>query len=406
MPMRIAYIVSRFPHLPETFILREMICLEKLGWDIELYPLIYQKQKIIHDEAVPWLDRAHRLPWLSGEIIRVNFREFLYRPGFYLSLWMQILRENIRSPKFLIRAMLLFPKAVLMAKMFRDDNIKHIHAHYATHPALVAWIIHQLTGISYSVTVHAHDIFVDKSMLATKMCKSTKIVAISEYNRDYLARFLGDWVREKTQVIHCGIEPDWYAPLISRRGVNNVFEIISIGSLQLYKGQKYLVQACALLRDRGVSFRCRMVGGGSLYSELSQMIETLDLKGKVELLGPKKQEDVAPILSGADCYIQPSVITSSGKMEGIPVALMEAMASELPVVASSLSGIPELVIDGKTGWLVPPGDPMALANAIEDVYNNPSEAATRAIQGRKVVLSDFTLTSNVAELSLMFSKFA
>ena len=132
----------------------------------------------------------------------------------------------------------------------------------------------------------------------------------------------------------------------------------------------------------------------------------MDLKGKVELLGPKKQEDVAPILSGADCYVQPSVITSSGKMEGIPVALMEAMASELPVVASSLSGIPELVIDGKTGWLVPPGDPMALANAIEDVYNNPSEAATRAIQGRKVVLSDFTLTSNVAELSLMFSKFA
>ena len=191
MSKKIVYIVSRFPHLPETFILREMIHLEKLGWEVELYPLVIQRQDLIHEEARPWLARAHAVPWLSLPLIRANLGRFIRQPGQYLSLLGRVVRENMSSPKFLSRALLLFPRAVWMAYHFKREGISHIHAHYATHPALVAWLIHQLTGIPYSVTVHAHDIFVEKPMLATKLHDSVFISSISEFNRQYLVNLLG-----------------------------------------------------------------------------------------------------------------------------------------------------------------------------------------------------------------------
>jgi colanic acid/amylovoran biosynthesis glycosyltransferase len=404
MSGRIAYLMSRFPHLPETFILREMVALEQLGWSIELYPLIFQKQAIVHEQARPWLDRAHRLPWLSGKVIRANIQELRHSPGIYISSLLQVLKENLGSPKFLIRSLLLFPKAVLMAKMFRDENINHVHAHYATHPALAAWIIHKFTGISYSVTVHAHDIFVERPMLATKLRDSVQIVAISEYNKKYLVKMLGGWISDMTQVIRCGVDPALYTTHNIRHRENSLFEIISIGSLQPYKGQKFLIQACALLHEQGVRFRCRIIGGGRLRSELSKLIHTLGLSSMVELLGPKKQDEVAQMLSEADCYVQPSVITSSGKMEGVPVALMEAMASGVPVIATSISGIPELVKNGETGWLVLPEDVKMLADAIKFIYEEPAKARLCSDAARKLILSDFELHSNVQKLSYLFNQ--
>jgi glycosyltransferase involved in cell wall biosynthesis len=402
--MRIAYIVSRFPHLPETFILREIVALEKLGWKIELYPMIYQNQEIVHEQAIPWLHRAHRLPWLSVDIILANLNELVNRPGLYLSLWIRVISENVRSLKFLSRAIVLFPKAVLMAKMLRDDGIKHVHAHYATHTALVAWIIHKLTNISYSVTVHAHDIFVEKAMLVEKLRSTIQIVAISEYNKNYLSKTIGTWINDKTQVIRCGVDPTLYSASRSSKK-NKVFEVISVGSLQPYKGHKFLVQACVILRDRNVPFRCRIIGGGELYPELLKMIHAHSLTDVVQLLGSKNQDDVAHMLSEADCYVQPSVVTPAGKMEGIPVALMEAMASKIPVIATEISGIPELVIDGETGWLVPPDDAVSLADAMEDIFNHPDEANKRSTMGFNRVLSEFVLSTNVKKLSNLFLQF-
>lgn len=400
--MRIAYLVSRFPHLPETFILREMNTLEKLGWSIELFPLIYQKQEVIHEQAIPWLGRIHHLPWFSAEILLTNLKEILRRPRLYFSLWKRVLSENINSLKFLVRAILLFPKTVQIAKLMCDENIDHIHAHYATHPALVAWIIHQLTGISYSVTVHAHDIFVEESMLSTKLRDSIQIVAISEYNKKYLIKNLGSWIDHMTQVIHCGVDLDLYSAQNHQSEKSETYEIISIGSLQPYKGHQYLIQACAILRDRGLKFRCRIIGGGSLLPELSSLINANNLNGMVQLLGPKNQDYIACILSSADCYVQPSVVTPSGKMEGIPVALMEAMVSGVPVVASSLSGIPELVKENVTGWLVPPGDAQKLADTILQVRDNPTEALVRSQSARRLVHEEFELHTNVQKLSHFF----
>jgi colanic acid/amylovoran biosynthesis glycosyltransferase len=406
MSKRIAYIVSRFPHLPETFILREMIQLEKLGWQIDLYPLIIQKQDVVHEEARPWLGRAHAVPWLSAALLVANLRRFVKRPGRYLSLLWRVLCENLGSLKFLARALLLFPRAVWMAERIQAQGIGHVHAHYATHPALVAWLINQLTGITYSVTVHAHDIFAEKPMLATKLHDSVFISAISEFNRKYLADLLGPWVNEKTRIVRCGIDPAYYRRPEKKNGNASrpgALEIISVGSLQPYKGHIYLVRACAQLKERSIPFHCRVIGGGDLHPMLERAIQEHGLEGLVHLMGPRTQEEVSRLLPTANCYVQPSVITSTGKMEGIPVALMEAMMSRIPVVATSISGVPELVRPGETGWLVPPEDVRALVDVLEEIYHNPAEAEQRAERGYRWVLEEFELSSNVKKLASLFS---
>ncbi len=406
MGKRVAYIMSRFPHLPETFILREMIELERIGWQVLLYPLIVQKQALVHEEARDWVARAVDLPWVSGPILGSNLRCLFLQPGKYLGTLWQVVRENSSSPKFLARALMIFPKAVHMAELLQKQGVRHVHAHYATHPALAAWIIHRLSGITYSVTVHAHDIFVEKAMLGTKLKSASFISAISRYNINHLANLLGDWIEEKAVVIRCGIDPNYYRPRSSRRKSGERLEIIAVGSLQLYKGHSFLVDACAMLRDKGLNFRCRIAGGGELSLPLEEQIECLGLRGQVELLGPKTQAEIAQLLREADCFVQPSVIMPSGKMEGIPVALMEAMATQVAVVATDISGIPELVRPGETGWLVPPEQAGALAEALTEIHASPQETERRAMAGQRLVIDEFELSKNVMNLAALFEPLA
>ena len=395
--------MSRFPHLPETFILREMVELERQGWQVCLYPLIRQKQAVIHEEARPWMKRANVLPFFSGRIVVENARQIARRPLNYSALLGRIFKENAANPGFLARAMALLPKAVTAARRMQAEGVRHIHAHYATHPALAAWIIHRLTGIPYSITAHAHDIFVSQSMLQTKVRDAAFVVAISEYNRNFIARHVGEWAREKTHVIHCGIDPAWYTPRHVMRAKDAPLEILSIGSLQPYKGQQHLVDACAVLYSAGVPFRCRIIGGGDERVNLERQIAKLGLADSVMLMGPLPQEEVARLLPSADCYVQPSVILDSGKMEGIPVALMEALACQVPAVATAISGIPELIRPGETGYLVSPANPRAIANALVRIVEQPEEAAALAAAGRRLVLREFNLCANVARLSDLFA---
>jgi len=157
-----------------------------------------------------------------------------------------------------------------------------------------------------------------------------------------------------------------------------------------------------LLRQQGLDFHCLVIGDGELRSELQQLIDSKDLNDFVELTGSILQESIAQILPQADCYVQPSIITPSGKMEGIPVSLMEAMASGLPVVATNISGISELVRDGQTGWLCPSENSQALANAIRSIHTDRHRAERTALAGQKLVNNEFNLHKNVKQLSALF----
>ncbi|QTA91878.1 glycosyltransferase [Desulfonema magnum] len=402
MKPKIAYMMTRFPKLSETFILREMNELERLGYDIALYPLIFQKESVIHEEAESWIPRIRHFPFVSPDVLKTNWDCLIRDPFAYASLWALVVRENRASLKILSRAVVLFPKVMLMAREMQKQGIEHIHAHFATYPALAAWLIHQLTGIGFSVTVHANDIFVHQKMLDTKLRDAVFIIAISEYNREFLSDAAGSRVRNKTHVIHCGIRTENYRPRHNINQHNERFEILSIGRLEPKKGYRYLIQSCALLREQGISFRCRIIGDGEERPVLERMITEMNLTAMVELLGPLPQKAVARVLPTAHCYVQPSIITPSGRMEGIPVSLMEAMSCNLPVAASDISGIPELVKHGETGWLVPPADASALAETLSAIYANPDQASHIARNGRTFVRHAFELRTNVERLAALF----
>jgi glycosyltransferase involved in cell wall biosynthesis len=182
----------------------------------------------------------------------VNFRALFRQPACYIGTFFQVLWFNLPSPKFLLRALFIFPVAVEMAEEMRTLGIGHIHAHYATHPALAAWIIGRFTGIPYSISVHAHDIFVNRTMLKQKLEGAVFIRAISQFNKTFLGERYGAEVTQKIVVIHCGIHVDRY--LTEKKQAKPDYRLIGVGSLQPYKGHIYLIKACAQLRDRGFSF--------------------------------------------------------------------------------------------------------------------------------------------------------
>ncbi|MDP2964871.1 MAG: glycosyltransferase [Pelolinea sp.] len=400
--MKVAYIMSRFPHLPETFILREMIALEAESVQIGLYPIILQREKVVHPVVQPWLKRARRSSLFSPALWLANFRLAFSDSKRYFGLLKHVLKEHKGNKKFTQRALVIFPKAVWMAELMRKEGIEHIHAHYATYPALAAYLIHQLTGIPYSVSVHAHDIYVDQTMLCEKINPASFIRSISEFNKKFLVKHCGSDISSKVQVIHCGINPKNYREMKNKR--KGKFRILSIGSLQPYKGQEYLLKACALLKRRNFEFTCEVIGGGELYSSLEKMIHDLEIEDVVQLLGRKTEIDVAEYLYNAHCYVQPSIITETGKMEGIPVAIMEAMACKLPVIATRISGIPELIEDQRSGFLVPPEDEVALAERIFWVYENPEKARELGELGYKKVKKDFNLKKIAPQLKDLFTQ--
>lgn len=401
MKQKIAYIMS---HLPESFILREMTEMERLGWQVALYPLLQQQQTASNEQADEWIARAKPLPFAFAAVLQANLRLLGRNPLRYLAVWLQVVMGNLGHLSLLMQALMLFPRAVYTAGNMQTEGITHVHAHYATHPALAAWIIYQLTGITYSLTVHTHDIFERTTLLASKLRDAKFITAISEFNRNYLANAVGEWVKDKTYVIHCGIIPENYRQKARKLRLGRQFEIISIGSLQPHKGQRYLIEACGYLRERNIPHRCRIVGEGDQRPFLQQLITANNLGNSVELLGAKTESEIAELLTAAHCYVQPNIITESGRIEGIPFAIMEALACGLPVVATDIAGIPEIVRHGETGYLMPPADSMAIADALEVLYAVPEHGAQLAKNGRSLLLQEFELRKNVQNLSQLLEQ--
>jgi colanic acid/amylovoran biosynthesis glycosyltransferase len=395
----IAVIVSRFPLITETFILREIIEMERQGQPVLLVPLQNERAAVVHREAGPWIARALCTPFISLPILSANARMLVRRPRRYLHTLWRIAAGTIVSPNFFVRSLALFPKGVFLAERLEREGIRHLHAHYATHPTTVALIASALTDVTYSFTVHAHDIFVRRALLRWKLEAAVFVRSISQFNRVFLGRRYPDALVRKIHVIHVGIDPEIYTapsdePLERVRGGR----ILCVASLQRYKGIPVLLEACHLLRQRGVEFTCTIVGEGPMRPALESQIRRLDLERNVTLAGARPQDEVTVLLRTASLLVVPSVVAPDGQMEGIPVALMEAMASRLPVVASSLSGIPEAVKHGTTGVLVEPGCASELAVAIERVLSDTRASRQMGNRARTAVEREFRLDACVSEL--------
>jgi colanic acid/amylovoran biosynthesis glycosyltransferase len=403
-PLTVAYITSRFPKVSETFVLNEMRALAALGTRVEFFPLLRTRQRVRHAEVAEWMARAHFEPFMSMRILSAHARVLRRQPVTYVRVLCDVLRRTWRSPNFFIGAIGIFPKAVRFACDMRDLGVDHVHAHFATHPAVAAYVVQRLTGIPFSFTAHGSDLHVDRRMLDAKVEAAAFAVTISDFNREVMVRECGEHARHTIHVIHCGVDPHFFSPGAGRRE-RGVFDVVCVASLEEVKGHRFLIDACGVLRDRGVAFRCHLVGDGPRRRAIADHIERLALSDQVHLHGPLPRADVARLLSGADAAVLASHPTPDGKREGIPVALMEAMSSGLPVVATRISGIPELVAPG-TGLLVPSGDVLALADALEHLANEPEARERLGRAARAQVLRSFSLNTNTAELLRLFVRHA
>ena len=398
----IAYVMSRFPKLTETFVLDEILSMERAGVSVEIYPLLRERASIMHPEALRLTEQAHYLPFLSPSILAAQVRLLVRRPRVYLGTLWAVIRGTWGSANFLGGALAIFPKVAFAAERMRATGIAHVHCHFANHPAVAGFIIHRLTGIPFSFTAHGSDLHVDRRMLCEKVAEAAFVVPISEYNRQLIMTECGAGSADKLVVIHCGVDTELFQPPPSGRGTTPRLRIACIGTLHEVKGQRYLVEACRQLAAGGIEFECHIVGDGDDRVDLARQIRDSGLAGRVKLRGGLTRAEIAGLLHRTDVLVAPSVPTRSGKREGIPVVLMEAMATGLPVIASRISGIPELVDDGRSGILVPARDSTALAAALRSLHDDASLRLRLGNAGRAKVAREFDTRHTAAALRAQF----
>jgi glycosyltransferase involved in cell wall biosynthesis len=266
-------------------------------------------------------------------------------------------------------------------------------------------VIRRLVGIPYSFTAHGSDLHRDQHMLREKVEEAVFVTPISDYNRNMILAECDGQFGDKIVVIHCGVDTQVFEPRRQRtphERNGGPFALLCIGTLHEVKGQTYLIEACRLLHERGVEFVCHFAGDGPDLADLSEQAVQAGLADRVHFHGRLTREEIAGLLHIADVVVTPSVPTSNGRREGIPVVLMEAMSSGVPVVGSRISGIPELVEDGRSGLLVSPGDAHALANALERMHSDADLRQSFGQAGRDKVLSEFDLHKNAASLAQHF----
>ena len=422
--------MSRFPKLTETFVLYEILAIEKLGVQVDIYPLVgkhdttsqragaglwakfweYTRGRsgvgVSHAGAAELTARANYHSFLSWAILWANLRFLFRKPVTYISTLLRLIRATWPSLNFLMGGLCVFPKSVFFAERILKTGVTHIHAHFANHPAAAANIMHRLSGIPYSFTAHGSDLHRNRRMLAEKVADAAFVVTVSNYNRRLIEDHCGDTARDKVVVIRCGVDTGVFQPVSRERRTEptpSVFSLLCIGTLHEVKGQTHLIDACSVLHDRGMHFQLNFVGDGPDAEALQSQAERLGIEDAVVFHGRKSREQVVDLLNSTDAVVTPSVPTSDGRREGIPVVLMEAMACGLPVVASRLSGIPELVHDGECGLLAPPGDADALADAVQQLYCDQGLRARLGQRGRERVRREFDLYINAAQLANCFS---
>jgi colanic acid/amylovoran biosynthesis glycosyltransferase len=391
---KVIYFTSLFPCWSETFIVREIDELIRLGVDIHIVSLKHPVEKLVQSDAAALLDRVvypergtGAVANALGACLRHPWRELSALAGIVRGLW--------RHPVALGKTLVVWWRTLALLPRLRDVAPDHLHAHWATYPSTSAMLASSRLGKPYSFTAHAHDIFLEDHLLADKMRTAAFGVTISAFNRRYLADRVSPLALQCMRIVHCGVRlADFeFVPAGRQPGL-----ILAVGRLDEIKGFRHLVDACELLAHRKVPFECHVIGEGPLRLALQARVDAAGLSDRVILHGARKQEEVRAYLAQAGVFALPSVVTASGDRDGIPVALMEAMAMGVPVVSTRVSGIPELVEHGVSGLLAEPGDAEQLAHCIERLIAEPASARQMADMARHTVEREFDAAVEAGKL--------
>ncbi|MFQ5601104.1 MAG: glycosyltransferase [Candidatus Krumholzibacteriia bacterium] len=413
-PPSIGYLPKGYPRISETFISGEILELERLGLEISIYSLKRPGESIRQPCAQQVRSPVVYLPekivrWLPL-LLPVHLALWLRRPRGYTKAlrWTLSHCRRRRSTTTLRR---FFQAGWLVGWLLRGRTIPHFHAHFCHGPATVAMFVKWMTGSTFSFTAHAKDIYLTRpDTLREKMREAEFVLTCTGYNRRYLGEIGGDLV--PVHLVYHGIDVGRFSrasreqivPLRSYVDGIRIPMLLSVGRLVEKKGFDTLIHACALLRDRGLRFRCVIFGEGPERSALESMIRSLNLGGIVELPGGILQDELLEVYRQAEVFALPCQVLENGDRDGLPNVLVEAMAMQIPVVSTEVSGVPELVEHGVNGFLVPPRSPEPLADRIHALLRDASLRRRFGEAGRRRVTEEFDQRRNTRRLLALFQE--
>jgi len=386
---KFAYLFERFPSFAQTFCYREVAELARQGITPPIFSIRNPRDEPPQDWDKHIVKRVHYLPEekeLLDDVRRASKKRKL-SPEIVAAL-----DEWGRRTDFL-----RLYQAVYVGLRLQEMGIGHVHAHFTGMAARTAFWIHRFFPVTFSFTAHANDIFAPRNFeigLDKLVDTARGIVTVSDYAKKFLLERFPERA-DRIRRIYNGLNLAEFG----RTDFSSTSPLIlAVGRLITKKGFGDLIHACGLIAEHGKSFRCEIIGEGPLENELRHQIEQLDLQSRVALSGAKPQLEVRQRLAAANVLVLPSVVDPDGGMDNLPTVIMEAMATGLPVVSTKIGGIPEMVIENETGFLVQPGDAAGLADAIEKVIDDRMLAQRLGHAGYQRAQELFSIEKNVHEL--------
>ncbi|HWQ11967.1 MAG TPA: glycosyltransferase [Roseiflexaceae bacterium] len=413
-PAHVGYLLRSFPRLSQTFVLNEILALERLGLHIHIFAVTNPREPIVHAQVadvrapVAYLEVAQRRR--KRTILAEHARLALASPHRYFST----LRYVMRHPEFdegytAASRYDCFVQAVYLVELLERERrqsgvvIRHLHAHFAHDPALIALLAHMLTGISYSFTTHARDLYqTHAGALIERIASASMVLTVCEPNVEYLHRITPALAPAKVRLVYNGVDLERFRPAPRGAGRPGPPLILSISRLVEKKGFADLLAACQQLKGAGYRFQLVIYGDGPLRATLAGQIAALGLGDVVRLAGACTQQELLPALQSADIFALTPHVTETGDRDGIPTVLLEAMACGLPVVSTAVAGIPELVRHDHNGLLAAPRDVPAIAASLAALLNDEALRARLGAAARQTAVDNFDLHARARQIAALF----
>ncbi len=397
--MRIAYFTNRYPAVSHTFIRREIRALEAIDATVIRYAVQISSQKLADVEDEAEQTKTHYILAAGPhEIVRCCVKT-LIRPVVLIETIRLTLQIGWRSDRGLLRHFAYLIEAIVLAQWCRRDTVRHIHAHFGTNSAAIVMLASVLSGIPYSFTVHGPDEYERATLLAlnVKLRRAAFAACVSSYGRSQLMRWSEPDQWHKIVLIHCGLDATYFEENFAK--IPDTGRLVCVARLEEQKAHLVLIAAARRLREAGIDFEIVLIGDGSMRPQIEEAIRKAGLQRQITITGWLSGERVKAEIGAARALILPSFA------ENLPVVIMEAMASARPVISTYIAGIPELVIPGETGWLVPASDAAALAEAMREVLVESIEKLTdMGLRGRARVIERHDVRKEAETLKMLFEK--
>jgi len=412
-PRSVAYVLRSYPRLSQTFILNEIRALERLGVGIRIFAITDPREPITQPEVAEIRAPAHYLDSLGRTwraMLSAHSSVAIAAPRRYIAALLHAVSAKESDTGYRVASRYrCFHYAVQLALILRRQErsngiaVGHLHAHFAHDPTLVAQLTHRLTGIPFSFTAHARDLYqVPKAELRARAEQATEIVTCCRANVDFLQRVLPQRLHGKIALVHHGVDLREFRPRQPAGDEPRRPLLLSVGRLVEKKGFADLLVACHGLKASGRRFHCRIYGDGPERRRLMTMLEELDLGDYVALAGARPRPEIMSAYREADVFALTPFVTQDGDRDGIPNVIIEAMASGLPVVTTSAGGIPELVTPGVNGLVARPHDIEGIAASIAALLDDASMRRRLGSAGRETVQERFDVRNSAEELAALF----